>query len=168
MRSARHRYMGRRGLFAIAALGAVAATAWSTGMLAQSATPAYLAAFPDFAPALSPQMPGDVDIALKKQLENASEFAKVQREFDLNAWQMFLAANWPTNNQGQPAPKLEDTAFGPPHWTLWHDSSDIFRANGAIPATCAKPVEQRRYVLSRDLSHPVSAGLPAFRAETAS
>jgi hypothetical protein len=152
----------------MAALGAAAATVWSTGMLAQSAPPAYLAAFPDFAQALTPQMPGDVDIALKTRLEKASEFAKVQREFDLNAWQMFLAANWPTNNQGQPAPKLEDTAFGPPHWTLWHDSSDIYRANGQIPAACAKPVEQRRFVLSRDLSHPVSAGLPAFRAEAAS
>lgn len=154
------RYVRRLSPVVATTVGAIA-VAWATVIFAQS-TPAYLAAFPNFAPAVTPQMPGDVDIALKTQLEKAGEFAKVQREFDLNAWQMFLAANWPTNNQGQPAPKLEDTGFGPPHWTLWHNSSTIFRANGAPPDACAKPVDQRRLVLTRDLSHPVSAGLPAF------
>jgi hypothetical protein len=48
--------------------------------------PPYLAAFPNFAPALTANMPGDVDIDLKKQLEAQGAFPKVQREFDLNAW----------------------------------------------------------------------------------
>ena len=68
----------------------------------------------------------DVDIALKQRLEQTRDFAKVQREFDLNAWQMFLALNWPTNDQGQSAPRIEDAGFGPPHWSLWHNSSAIF------------------------------------------
>ena len=33
-------------------------------------------------------MPGDVDIALKTWLEKAKEFVRVQRKFDLCAWQM--------------------------------------------------------------------------------
>ena len=86
----------------------------------------YLASFPGFAPALTAEMPGDVDIALKQRLEQTRDFAKVQREFDLNAWQMFLALNWPTNDQGQSAPRIEDAGFGPPHWSLWHNSSAIF------------------------------------------
>src|SRR3954451_541968 len=143
-------------------IAAVTAIAWTTAIRAQSTMPPYLAAFPNFAPALAPGMPGDVDIALQEQLEKVREFAKVQREFDLNAWQMFLSLNWPTNNQGQPAPKIEDSGFGPPHWTLWHQSSEIFRDNGATPEACDKPPPQRQYVLSRNLSLPISAGLPAF------
>jgi hypothetical protein len=145
------------------AVAVTAALAWTTAIRAQSTTPPYLAAFPNFAPVLAPEIPGDVDIALKQRLEQAREFPRVQREFDLNAWQMFLALNWPTNNQGQPAPKLEDTGFGPPHWTLWHNSSTIFRDNGATPDTCAQSPQQRRLVLTRDLALPVSAGLPAFQ-----
>jgi hypothetical protein len=110
-------------------------------------------------------MPGDVDIALKTELEKAKEFAKVQREFDLYSWQMFFAANWPTNDQGQPAPRLEDTSFGAPHWTLWHNSSTIFQANGAPPDACGLPAAKRALVLTRNLAQPVSRGLEPFRLE---
>ncbi|HEX4366594.1 MAG TPA: hypothetical protein VH023_07180 [Rhodopila sp.] len=126
-------------------------------------TPPYLANFPNFAPALTPRMPGDVDIALKTRLEKAKQFAKVQREFDLDAWQMFLALNWPTNNQGKAAPNLEDTSFGPPHWTLWHNSSTIFQDNGATPQTCGQSIAALGLTLSRNLARPVSRGLPPFR-----
>ena len=129
---------------------------------APAPTPPYLANFPNFAPAVTPRMPGDVDIALKEKLEKAKEFAKVQREFDLNAWQMFLALNWPTNDQGKAAPKLEDTSFGPPHWTLWHNSSAIFQDNGAPPAACGKSIAALGLTTTRDLALPVSRGLPAF------
>jgi len=129
--------------------------------------PPYLADFPDFAPAVTPRMPGDVDIALKTRLEKAQEFARVQREFDLDSWQMFLALNWPTNNQGAAAPRLEDTAFGPPHWTLWHNSSSIFQDNGATPAACTQPVAALGLTLTRNLARPVSRGLPAFSLSTA-
>ncbi|SDR60792.1 hypothetical protein SAMN05519103_07121 [Rhizobiales bacterium GAS113] len=144
-------------------LGIIAAGAVAIG--APPSRPAYLAAFPNFAPAVKPPMPGDVDIALKDELEKAKQFSKVQREFDLNAWQMFLALNWPTNDQGRPAPRLEDTSFGPPHWTLWHNGSTIFQDGGAIPAACAQPVAMRQLVLTRDIARPVSRGLPAFRLE---
>ena len=82
---------------------------------------------------------------------------------------MFLALNWPTNNQGKAAPRLEDTGFGPPHWTLWHNSSTIFQDNGAPPAACGKSVAALGLTLTRDLARPVSrAGLQhSFPAATA-
>jgi hypothetical protein len=111
-------------------------------------------------------MPGDVDIALKTQLENAKKFSEVQREFDLYSWQMFLALNWPTNSQGQAAPKLTDTRFGQPHWTLWHNSSSIFQTDGARPAACGLSPKARTLVLFRgDLAKPVSKGLAPFSAQ---
>jgi len=158
------------GLIITTAIAAAAAIALPTAMRAQSppSTPPYLASFPSFAPKLTAEMPGDVDKALKERLESNNppdypDFPKVQREFDLNAWQMFLALNWPTNNQGQSAPNITDTNFGPPHWTLWHDSSTIFQEKGAAPEACAKQLQQRQFVLTRNLALPVSAGLPAFR-----
>jgi hypothetical protein len=130
-----------------------------------SLLPAYLRNFPDFQPAVTPQMPGDVDINLKTQLEQQKKFAQVQREFDLYSWQMFLALNWPTDNQGQAAPSLTDTGFGPPHWTLWHNSSSIFQADGAAPQTCGQPRALRALALHRDLTKPVSRGLAAFSTQ---
>jgi hypothetical protein len=118
-----------------AILGAAVALACGT-LSAAAQTPPYLANFPSFAPVLTPPFPGDVDTALKKKLEDAKQFAEVQRLFDLNGWQMFLAVNWPTNNQGQPAVSITDTSFGPPHWTLWQTSSQIYRADGKRPIAC--------------------------------
>ncbi len=123
--------------------------------------PPYLQNFPNFAPALTPQLPGDVDIDLKKKLEAAQLFPQVQREFDLNAWQMFLSVNWPTNNNNQPAPRITDT--GAPRWTLWQNSSSIFQENGAPPVTaCTKPAAGLALTATRDLSKPVSKGLQPF------
>lgn len=128
------------------------------------ATPPYLGSFPDFAPAITPQLPGDVDPALKKALEDKSAFPLVQREFDLYSWQMFLALAWPTDNNGKSAPNLTDTGFGAPRWTLWHTSPSIFQPDGGVPAACAKPGPMM-LAAPRDLSRPVSKGLKAFSAE---
>jgi hypothetical protein len=154
------------GIVAVALQCIASVTATNDSAQAQTRAPTpppYLADFPNFAPAVTSQMPGDVDIALKTRLEKAKEFARVQREFDLNAWQMFFALNWPTNNQGRAAPRLEDTSSGPPHWTLWHNSSSIFQADGAAPAACGKPIAALGLTLTRNLAEPVSRGLPAFR-----
>jgi hypothetical protein len=149
----------------VGAIIALLLPSYGTTTQAELGRPPYLANFPNFAPAVTPQMPGDVDIALKTELEKAKEFAKVQREFDLYSWQMFFAVNWPTNDQGRPAPRLEDTSFGAPHWTLWHNSSTIFQANGAPPDACGLPAEKRALVLTRNLTQPVSRGLEPFRLE---
>jgi len=75
------RFAAIAALVAIAGLGGV----FTASRLNATPTPvpAYLAAFPDFSPAVTPQMPGDVDVDLKTQLEKAQQFPKVQREFDL-------------------------------------------------------------------------------------
>ena len=97
-----------------AAIAAVAALSLQpTATAASYGTPTYLAKFPYFNPALTTALPGDVDNALKKQLENKQEFAKVQRLFDLWSWQAFITLNWPVNNQGKFAPRLSDTGVVP-------------------------------------------------------
>jgi hypothetical protein len=144
------------------AVTAAVALAGSLAFSAPLTTPPYLANFPNFAPLPTPQLPGDVDIDLKTKLENGGLFPQVQREFDLNAWQMFLAVNWPTNNQGRPALRITDTRFVAPRWTLWYDSSSIFQINGATPQACGQPPAAGLLAASRDLSKPVSKGLPAF------
>src|SRR4051812_21339257 len=151
-------------------VGATIGLAGALGLLAtagamHAAAPArapYLQAFPNFSPNLAPQLPGNVDTQLKSQLEAAQKFAQVQREFDLYSWQMFLALAWPTNNQGQPAPRLTDMAFGAPRWTTWHNSSDIFRTDGARPAACGQPNGAHTLMLQRDHSVPVSRRRPLF------
>ena len=123
--------------------------------------PPYLATFPNFAPILTPQLPGDVDITLKTKLEKAGLFPQVQREFDLNAWQMFLAVNWPTNNKVGRRCGLP-TRLRRARWTLWHNSSTIFQVNGA-PTASLRPIAAAGFLaLSRDLSKPVSKGLTPF------
>jgi hypothetical protein len=159
------RLLSSRRVHTAGAVSVVLLLSCGTTIGAESPRPPYLAAFPDFSPAVTPQMPGDVDIALKTQLEKAKEFAKVQREFDLYSWQMFFAVNWPTNDQGRPAPRLEDMSFGAPHWTLWHNSSTIFQTDGKPPSACGEPPLKRQLVLSRNLAEPVSKGLAPFVLE---
>lgn len=135
----------------------------SARQAADMALPPYLRAFPNFEAKITPQMPGDVDIKLKTSLEKAGEFAKVQREFDLNAWQMFLALNWPTDGTGKTATDITDTAFGAPAWSLWHASSDIYQTDGAVPGPCLMEGGKRTLMLQKALDKPVSKGLPVFK-----
>lgn len=155
-----------RRRLAAAAAGVACLGGGATATLLQAAQPLppYLQTFPDFNAKVTPQMPGDVDIGLKTKLEHDKLFARVQREFDLYSWQMFLALAWPTNSQGQPAPSLTDTAFGQPHWTLWNNAAAIFQTDGAPPAACA-PGRAHALALTRDLSRPVSRGLRPFSAQ---
>jgi len=125
-------------------------------------TPQYLADFPEFNPALSTQLPGDVDVALKKKLESEKKFADVQRAFDLWSWQAFLTLNWPTNNKGEFAPKISDTSFGPPKWTSWFESTNIFREDGGVPVACHKKGELQAVSLTRDVNLPAARDLKPF------
>jgi len=134
----------------------------SVSAAASPATPTYLDAFPNFNPALSTTLPGDVDIAIKTRLEKEKKFAEVQRLFDLWSWQAFITLNWPANNQGQFAPNLDDTSFGPPKWTAWYESTSIFRQDGGVPASCAKAPTTQMLSLTRDASLPVARDLKAF------
>ena len=125
--------------------------------------PQYLADFPNFNPALSTQLPGDVDVALKKKLEAEKKFADVQRAFDLWSWQAFLALNWPTNNKGEFAPSISDTSFGAPKWTTWYESTNIFREDGGEPVACYKKNNGvQAYSLTRDVNLPAARDLKPF------
>jgi hypothetical protein len=159
--TSRHWLIG--AVTAVAGLGLL--TTAGAMRAAAPARPAYLANFPNFAPRLTPQLPGDVDLALKAKLEGEKKFSQVQREFDLYSWQMFLSLNWPTDNNGRAARRITDTKFGPPFWTLWHASSSIFQADGSPPAACGDPPAARRLVLRRNLSKPVSRGLRPFSSQ---
>ncbi len=126
-----------------------------------AATPPYLGSFPNFAQTLTPAFPGDVDAALKMKLERAKQFDAVQRLFDLDAWQMFVAVNWPTNDGGQPAPLIADANFGPPHWTLWQTSSQIFRTDGKRPIACGpSPAGANLLEAQAQRPAPLLRGLP--------
>ncbi len=159
----------RPGWKTVAAAGAVVAAIGAVALpvaLARQAPtlPAYLQSFPDFNPAITAQMPGDVDPGLKAKLEQAQKFPQVQREFDLYSWQMFLALNWPTNDTGQAAKTFTDTSFGSPHWTLWQSSPEIFQTDGATPSACSQGATRKLATTRTALAKPISKGLPAFSA----
>ncbi|MEE4370762.1 hypothetical protein V2J67_00080 [Pseudomonas alliivorans] len=107
--------------------------------------------------AFSPVIPSDVDPAQIGTLMKEGKVAQAQRAFDVFSWQQFLAMNWPTGEQGKSAPVITDTAFGPPAWLRWHESSEVFREQGQPPAPgellAAKP--SRQAVASR---HGVALG----------
>lgn len=153
-------------LSAVSALVAIAAASMCpiAHAASESATyrAAYLARFPNFNPSLTTDLPGDVDTALKKRLEDAKKFPEVQRLFDLWSWQAFVTLNWPVNNQGRFAPKLRDTAFGPPKWTTWHESTSIFRQDGGIPTACGTAQAAQLLSLTRETSLPVARDLKPF------
>lgn len=154
---------------------AVAAIATTTGFLISvppssaaptkkqaSDTPQYLEAFPHFDSTLTTQLPGDVDVTMKKQLEGKKEFARVQRLFDLWSWQAFVSLNWPMDGNGKFAPSVSDTSFGPPMWTTWYESTSIFREDGGRPAACGKPKSMMALSLTRDTRLPVARDLKPF------
>jgi hypothetical protein len=129
-----------------------------------AATPPYLSNFPNFAQGLTSPFPGDVDTSLKAKLERAKQFDAVQRLFDLAAWQMFVALNWPTNDSGQPAPSFTETSFGPPHWTLWETSSQIYRTDGKRPTGCGpSPAGANLLEAQAQQPAPLLRGLPLMQ-----
>lgn len=99
-----------RALFgAVVLLGFFSLGGFDQGARAQTPLdrlPAYLKNFPNFNKALTSPFPGDVDTALQQRLAKEKKFAEIQRLFDLDAWQMFVAVNWPTNNEGHARRRL--------------------------------------------------------------
>ncbi|HTV34502.1 MAG TPA: hypothetical protein VME69_15645 [Methylocella sp.] len=128
--------------------------------------PAYLANFPNFAPNLTPaQLPGDVDTTLKKKLDADRKFAEVQRLFDLWSWQAFVSLNWPTDKPGHPLSDAKDYSAAPPDWTLWTESTDVFRPKGERPPVCGKSAaELLTFALTPTApTVPPVRGLEAFK-----
>lgn len=91
----------------------------------------------DFPTHLTPDMPTDVNIALKKDLESQSRFDSVQRLFDLVAWQAFVALNWPSDDKGNPRPKISDA--GMPVWAHYKESFEVYKEDGSAPSPWGAP-----------------------------
>ena len=126
---------------------------------AKDTLPPYLADQPAFNPTILSTLPGDVDMTLKKNLENAGKFSDVQREFDLNAWQMFLAVNWPVEADGKPKKALTDP--GELLWSRWTPSYLVYQSDGKKPAACAAGVRAEASLTAPDNANlSVSRGLP--------
>ena len=94
---------------------------------------------PNFPPELSPVLPSDVNPQLVGELLADGMNAQAQRVFDIFSWQSFLAINWPTNAEMQPAPSITDYGFGPPLWTYWKESYEVFTSDGSTPQPWGSP-----------------------------
>ena len=71
-----------------------------------------------------------------------SNLPAAQRLFDVFAWKVFVALNWPARSDGQPDPSK---SFGeipvtiPLVWEFWQQSSNIFLPDGGKPVWGGKP-----------------------------
>ncbi len=88
---------------------------------------------------LSPDMPGDVDPALRKRLLEQGELAKLRRVFNIYSWQAFIAINWPVDRDGRPRPRISDA--GSPRWFSWKESPEVFKDDGSKPSRWGSPRE---------------------------
>ena len=122
-----------RALFGILCLFAATTTGYaqSPATAGPSGTPPGRA----FPLPFSADLPYDVDLAAVKRLDQQGDVLEAQREFDILAWQTFIALNWPADASGQPAKdkSINDTQ-GDRVWSFWRPASTIFLPDGATPA----------------------------------
>ena len=152
----------------IALWTAAATVVLAAGAAAQQrpSLPPYLANFDaahrwGFAPKLTPPLPGDAFVPAKEALEAKKQFPLVQRLFDLWSWQAFLAVNWPTGPNGQPASSIK--GYGKsfwPAWQRWHESNQIFLAGGAPPSACKQTLTATARAPARILAALERKGVP--------
>ena len=87
-----------------------------------------------FPSTFSPEIPEDVDVEALRKLDRDNQIPEAQRLFDILAWRLFLAINWPAKPDGTPdtAKDLGD-ATSPRVWMSWMANEDIFRPDGGKP-----------------------------------
>lgn len=114
----------------------VAALAWAMAISASGRAQNDQAALRHFPTPLSAsrEVPLDVDERRVDQLDQHHQIGAAQREFDILAWQAFLALNWPATPQGGPDRHkgLNDNTSDRV-WSSWRPAQTIFRPNGAPP-----------------------------------
>ncbi len=83
---------------------------------------------------ISPELPIDIPISLEeeKKLINTN-FAALQRIFDIFSWKTFIALNWPVDSENKPLSHLTDA--GNPYWLTYHESLQVFRPDGGPPTS---------------------------------
>lgn len=83
---------------------------------------------------LSARLPYDVDVARVRKLDDSGKVLVAQREFDILAWQAFIALNWPADGTGKPdASKTIADSSSPRIWSFWRPASSIFLPHGEKP-----------------------------------
>lgn len=83
---------------------------------------------------LSPDLPYDVDVVRVQELDREGHVLEAQREFDILAWQAFIALNWPAEANGKPDPRKSIADKEADRvWNFWRPSSTIFLPDGAPP-----------------------------------
>ncbi len=103
----------------------------------------------------SADLPYDVDTRIVHRLDQQGRVLEAQREFDILAWQVFIALNWPADDRGRPArAKTIADASGDRVWSFWRPASTIFLPDGAAP----KPWAERE---------PAADRTPLFRNKAA-
>jgi len=88
-----------------------------------------------FPQGLSGALPYDVDQARVKSLLDRGDLSAAHGEFDILAWQAFIALNWPAGPDGQPSniESINNTSL-PRVWEYWRPSDSIFLPDGGQPA----------------------------------
>jgi hypothetical protein len=82
----------------------------------------------------SSDLPYDVDVAAVRRMDRQGHVLNAQREFDILAWQAFIALNWPADTMGKPAKgKTVADSNGDRVWSFWRPATTIFLPDGAPP-----------------------------------
>ncbi len=105
---------------------------------------------------LSADLPYDVDAAAVQRLDREGKVLEAQREFDILAWQAFIALNWPADAAGGPAKDktIADSAADRV-WSFWRPAGTIFLPDGGH----AEAVGGRRGRGGRDAVVPQQGGV---------
>ena len=94
----------------------------------------------DFPPQLTSELPFDVEEARVRDLVKHGKIIVAQREFDILAWQAFIALNWPATGGGQAdTTKTLADSSSPRVWSFWRPASTIFLPNGDKPLPWGVP-----------------------------
>jgi hypothetical protein len=105
----------------------------------------------NFPTPLSPDLPYDVDVAKVRKLDDEGKISGAQQEFDILAWQAFIALNWPADKDGQPdRSKTIADSDGLRVWNFWRSADSIFLADGAKPAPWEVTAASSEQPLIRD------------------
>jgi hypothetical protein len=77
----------------------------------------------------------DIDAKALATVSSDAQLPQAQRLFDVFAWQVFVALNWPARQDGQPdtTQTLADRTTWK-IWEYWKQTSEVFLPNGAAPA----------------------------------
>jgi hypothetical protein len=130
----------------------------STGFAQSSSSPRSTPANPpgrSFPLPFSSDLPYDVDLPTVQLLDRQGHLLEAQREFDILAWQAFIALNWPADRSGKPIRgKTIADAAGDRVWSFWRPASSVFLPDGAPPKPWAA-------------NAAAMAGPPLFRSKAA-